>query len=160
MSDVNLSAIAAFIAARLQYPRPVCNGKNTRVSTIVVKQHKSKFDRVCVYCELANAEQVRQAWAESSDWTESDEVPQSFHDQCLIRDGEHYRHCYLEMIELVSQQTNAIFGGADHCELLMLEKDKLDVWLVGADPGYYCAKWNVKDVGELKARLYKMCCFK
>lgn len=38
MSDKqpNIEAIAAFIGARLQHPRPECNGRNPRVSTIKV----------------------------------------------------------------------------------------------------------------------------
>jgi len=149
-----LGAIAAFIGARLQHPVPRCNSTNPRVSTIAVHQHKSKFGQVRVYCDLADTEQVRQAWAESSEWTDADEVPIDFRDRCLVNDADHYRMTYLEMASLVPQYKNQIFSGSDFPELLF-DKDELDKWLTELDElstQRYISKWAVGVPASLRTR--------
>lgn len=158
----HVGIVAAFIAARLQYPVPSSNSSNPRISTIKVHQHKSKFGQVRVYCYLADTEQVRQAWAESSDWTDSDEVPADFRDRCLINDAMHYRRCYFEMASLVPKRQDAMFSPADFPELLF-QKARLDEWLLDIETNAlntYLKRWNVNDFVELKIKLYKICQFK
>ena len=120
MQNFNHSAIAAFIGARLQHPNPPCNGLG-RVSSIKVAQYKTKFDSVRIYCNLANDKLIDDEWRSRHDC----EPTQEFIDKCWERDAEHYRRCYVEMVELLNGYA-AFFDGADYYVLLCASEEELD----------------------------------
>lgn len=111
-----ISPIAAFIAARLQYPMPPCNSRHgPRVSTISVDQHKDKFNYVRIYCTLADPEEIKFAWTEHGNEGESIE---EFKALCLKRDMRHYRRCYMDMVAIVPHLRDRICSSADYGNLL------------------------------------------
>lgn len=131
--DDKVGAAAAFVAARLQYPNPRCNGSgNPWVSTILVHQHKEKFGTARVYCELACPAMVSEKWAWLRANSElrlprrhmmqvdasSEHPTPDFFRVCALRDAMHYRDCYRDMASLWPRLASRLLGGADHGELL------------------------------------------
>lgn len=135
MNDKTICSIAAFIAARLRYDYPMCNGAgNPWVSTIYVEQHKEKFGEVRVYCTLAYPQLVKAKW----DWmkanpelrkmltlkhfapdlTECEDPTSEFTARCRLHDAIHYRKVYMEMITLVPTHSGKVCNNADFGELL------------------------------------------
>ena len=121
---LHIQAIAAFIAARLQYQSPECN-ENMPVSTIRIDQHKEKFGDVRIYCTLADAELVRCMWKIRHTQLPRPTMPDTFKDECWLHDARHYRRCYRDMVSLVPHYKDAIINAADHYELLYDDVDKL-----------------------------------
>lgn len=104
-----------FIASALQHPNPPCNGRNRRVSTIHVDQHKNKFDMVVVYCKLAEPNLVSEAWAaDGNNGDPSDE----FAGKCMVHDAQIYRSAYRKMLFLAPQYKEMTLGRPDYGYLL------------------------------------------
>lgn len=152
--------IAMFIAAALQHPNPPCNGSGERVSTILVKQHKNKFDNVIVYCMLAQETMVAEAWAEDGNvGTPSPE----YVGRCMERDARVYRSSYRKMLFLVPQHREMMHAAADHGYLLHDDVNtahvKIDELASSVLPGsiastrFLLDKWHAKTVEELKDKL-------
>ncbi len=118
--------IAMFIASALQHPRPPCNGRSSRVSTIRVEQHKNKFNNVIVYCELANANLVSEAWAEEGN---SGPPPGEFINKCRLHDARLYRSVYHKMLFLAPGYREMMFNWADYGYLLFDGVVDLEAWL-------------------------------
>jgi hypothetical protein len=168
-----IGPIAAFIGARLHYPNPEVNGQgNPWVSTIKVDQHKEKFWKVRVYCDLAAPGLVKQKW----EWykanfevmkqrpsryfphidTTAEEPSPEFFDRCVKGDAMYYREVYMEMVELQPHLRSKICSEADHTELLFGSLQELltrldemqskgDNWLTS-----YFTKYRVKDLNGLR----------
>lgn len=150
------SIIALFIASALQHPNPPCNSRRHRVSTIRVDQHKEKFGLVVVYCELAAAEEVNDAWKEFNEG----EPTQEFAQECLDHDARYYRRCYRKMLKLVPHHRDVIMARPDYGWLLFDTVEELDAYLDknAAEIKNYIdlGKWNVTTVEELRARIHKI----
>jgi hypothetical protein len=151
--------IAAFIGARLQHPRPPCNGRNPRVSTIHVDQYKEKFWNVRIYCALASTEEVEAKWAEFGREGQPDDA---FYAMCLMHDARHYRRCYLEMVSLVPRLRKRICNAADYSVLLQDNADVACEQLVQRHESWnaypdnqrsFLATWRVASLDALKERL-------
>lgn len=126
-----VGSIAAMIASRLNFVLPECNsakrgGKPT--STIKVEQYKEKFKFVVVYCELANAHLVDNAWIDHHG-PSCVAPPSDFVRKCLHNDAFHYRRCYLDMVKLVPDMKRRIVHRADFTELLFDTVEQLDAYL-------------------------------
>lgn len=159
--------LAAFIAARLNYIVPDCNGsRQTRgmpISTISVSQHKEKFFWVRIYCGLANKDMVQARW--TAEGNEGEPTPE-YHDKRKRLDAWHYRTCYLDMMRMVDAKYKfRIRSQADFAELLfddekeLFEKlDKVAKAAEASDIEYdglagYRSRWGAKDNEELKQKL-------
>jgi len=114
----DITCISEFIAARLQYPLPRCNGRVPRMSTIVVEQYKEKFGDVRIYCTLAHEGEVAKAWAEKKGFPTDEEPSSEFVKECFERDARVYRSAYIDMINLVPQYKRAIKSCATYDDLL------------------------------------------
>lgn len=141
--DTLVEPIAAFIGARLQYPNPQVNGQgNPWVSTILVKQHKSKFGKIRVYCKLAWPALVKEKWEWlkanqqlketlrsryfPADVDVSDDEPTAvFYDRCIKKDAMHYREVYMDMVALKPHLRSKICSEADYSELLLGSYDEV-----------------------------------
>lgn len=149
----HIGACAAFIGARLQHRKPLCNSRNPRCSTIHVEQYKEKFGDVRVYCTLADDEEVRAKWEEEGNG--GDPTPE-FRAKCLARDAYFYRRVYLDMVSLVPQYHNAILLAADHEELLQDDEFSIDAYVTALKPEWLAwkmKKYGALDAGDLKAKL-------
>lgn len=123
MQNFNYSSIAAFIGARLQHPQPPCNGRSP-VSTIRVDQYKTKFNSVRIYCHLADEKLVYNAWDQRYPNSLSSPA-QAFIDRCWMIDAEHYRGCYIDMVELLGGYASFVHD-ADYYVLLCASEEELD----------------------------------
>ena len=134
--DFNHSAIASFIGARLHHPNPPCNGCG-RVSSIKVTQYKTKFDSVRIYCKLVDDDLMMDEWRSRPNYTYS--LPsQEFINRCWERDAEHYRRCYIDMVELLGGYA-AFIDGADYYVLLCASEEELDEVVNGCEENtYHC----------------------
>lgn len=159
-------AIAMYIAAALQHPNPPCNGAPRRVSTIVVYQHKNKFNYVVVYCRLADPTEITAAWLEQGN---TGEPTSEFVRNCLIRDAAHYRKCYCAMQQLMPDQTAVIFYRADYPELLQINEEDLRAYLEFSNEftknrrgecSYMLERWGTSNIEELYSLLCQICGFK
>lgn len=149
-------SIAMFIAAALQHPNPTCNGHNPLMSTIRVEQHKNKFDRVIVYCELADTNLVSQSWVGMGKG--NGDPPDEFIQACMYRDAEIYRHAYRRMLSLVPELREMILSRADYAYLLYDTTRELDAWLNTYEQNnvnHLIKKWRVPDVAALRMLLHK-----
>lgn len=155
--------IAMFIAAALQHPNPPCNGgRRRRVSTIFVSQHKNKFDQVVVYCTLAEANLVSEAWAEDG---HDGDPNQEYVIKCLEDDAKLYRNAYRKMMFLAPQYKKMMLARPDYGYLLFDTKEQLDEWLAhqgeyakepnGQSP-HLLKRWEAASADELRARLHKV----
>ncbi len=117
--------IAMYIAAALQHPNPRCNGTRERVSTILVEQHKNKFNYVRVYCTLADKGMVQKSWDEE----ESGDITEEYVKNCLLNDAIHYRRTYRTMMWLLPQHHDIIVRDADYGYLLFDTLADLDKWI-------------------------------
>lgn len=156
------STIAMFIAAALQHPNPPCNGRNRRVSTIEVAQHKNKFDMVVVYCTLASTNEVNEAWAETG---HDGDPPSEFVDKCLQQDANLYRKAYRKMLFLAPQYREMMLSRPDYGYLLFDDKARLDEWLdhqgeyqktKNVDDTHLQKRWNCGSADELRAKLHQV----
>jgi hypothetical protein len=149
----DIQAIADFIGAKLQHPRPPCNGRNPRVSTIHVDQSKEKFGHVRVYCSLAATAEVEAKWAEFGREGQPDEA---FYSMCLKHDARYYRRTFYDMVRLVPHYRDAILDAADHQEALSADGASLHAHLdnVGAPwVETLCRCYRVADRAALEAWL-------
>lgn len=112
----DVSSMAMFVAASLQYPLPRCNGLASRVSTIRVEQYKEKFGDVRIYCILAHPDEVKARWQEEGH--KSPDPTLDFTRRCLLSDARHYRNCYMSMVGLVPHLRDALCCAADYGVLL------------------------------------------
>jgi len=108
-------------------------------STINVDQHKEKFWQVRVYCTLGHERLVEAWWDHAhSLWLtwdrdgrktkrpqdlfglniENPEPPPSFRAMCLLRDAQHYRRVYQDMVAIRPDESDRICAYADYPELL------------------------------------------
>jgi hypothetical protein len=161
--------IAMFIAAALQHPNPPCNGRNPRVSTIFVDQHKNKFGQVVVYCKLAYPDLVMAKWVEEGN---DGEPTPHYVDKCRIHDAEHYRAAYLSMTKLVPQHEKIILARPDYGYLLFRTAEELNGYFDFKDQEHwtdeirakwqqsYMDTWQVTTLDDLRAKLRKVCGFK
>lgn len=180
--DHLIRPIAAFIGARLQHPYPEVNGQgNPWVSTIKVAQYKEKFYGVRIYCELADADLIKEYWA----WLKKREVrkdageqifsclhrnvidlvrnnaepPDDFVRRCMVHDSIHYRKCYREMVALQPHLDSKICSQADHVELLWPQHQEVCDYLdrrQAKDPEHLThlySKYYVDDSGDKLERL-------
>lgn len=147
--------IAMFIASALQHPMPRCNSLNKRMSTILVEQHKNKFNQVVVYCTLAHTSLVEEKWTKES----NDGPPTSeFVQKCLFHDACVYRNAYRKMMFLVPQHTDIILSRPDHKELLF---DHISEALLSlqANPPHMkgvLSRWGVDTLEEFGEKLKKV----
>ena len=155
-----IGTMAMFIAAALQHPNPPCNGREVRISTIKIEQHKNKFSQVVVYLNLAEQNLVAQRWAELGN---VDQPPQTFIDSCVKHDARLYRRTYMAMISLVPNKKSEIIARADHTMLLFDDKADLDAWLVSrnspdsktnAEWKLMTKLWNSSTIEELQQKLH------
>lgn len=173
-----IGPIAAFIGARLQYPCPMINGQgNPWVSTIKVDQHKEKFWKVRVYCDLADPDLVQKKWTWLKDrqkridagekfyWRMhreaykmlvdgGDEAPPEFFARCVLHDSIHYREVYMDMVQLRPHLRDRICSEADH-SILLHEKVE-EVHVPDERLEFICKKFHVKDRDELMTFLKKV----
>lgn len=173
-----IGPIAAFIGARLQYPCPQINGQgNPWVSTIAVDQHKEKFWKVRVYCDLADPDLVTKKWkwlkerqrrideGEQFYWRMhheahkmliegGDEPPPEFFARCVLYDSIHYRRVYMDMVQLLPHLRARICNEADHG--ILLHESLQDVNVPDERLVFACKKFHVKDRGELMAFFKKV----
>ncbi len=159
--------IAMFVAAALNHPLPPCNGKGN-ISTIGISQYKTKFSQIRIYCNLADAELVKEYWSQLGN--EGDPT-QEFKYGCLISDAKHYRECYLSMSNLLSdaEARDALMEPANFPELLFKNLEELDAFLnknLELSKQYsqyianYYSRWQVKDFDALRKFLCDICGFK
>lgn len=130
-----VSAAAAMIGARLQYPMPRCNGVGI-VSTIKVDQHKEKFGCVRVYCCLADHTLIEKA---NDERVRAGKLAQE-RDVFLERDARHYRLVYLDAVSLAPDLQVAICSGADYPELLL--PTGVDLELFVKQHKLYSGRWG------------------
>lgn len=164
--------MAAFVAARLNYIVPKCNGPRRLVgrgiSTIRVDQHKEKFWYVRIYCALADPTLVKERWSVEKKETDPDEPPQEFKDKCLRHDAWHYRKCHLEMLQLLPERVHKrLTDTADYQELLhptveamearINEIEESDLRTGNHDSlSYYRERYGVETNLELKEKLKQL----
>lgn len=169
-SEFDMSGtIARFIAAALQHPNPPCNGKNPRVSTIKVNQHKNKFNLVTVYCSLAAPEYVDAAWSESNS---TDEPSDDFVQGCMVRDAIVFRQTYRRMLFLLPDHRSMIVMNAYYPYLLKETVQKAHEYVDGyvarlIAPGVhhegnklvlqsFLREWRVDNADALKSLLVQV----
>ena len=147
-------AIAMFIASALQHPNPECNGRQRRISTIKVDQHKNKFDQVVVYCTLAHPDLVDTAC--DRERGEDCEPTTEFVKKCMFHDAVHYRKCYMQMLQLVPQHRGMILSRPDYGYLLCDKKEDIAACL-GVDHAELVAKkWHLETTDELFSELHRV----
>lgn len=173
-----IGPIAAFIGARLQYACPHINGQgNPWVSTISVDQHKEKFWKVRVYCDLADPSLVTKKWnwlkdrqrridagekfyyrmhreAQKMVIEGGHEPPPEFFTRCVLHDAIHYRKVYMDMVNLRPDLRMRICSEADHWILLYETVEEVVVKPEHLD--FTCKKFHVKDHDELMAFFKKV----
>lgn len=159
VKEPDLGIVAGFIAAGLNHPAPVLDGGKP-VSTILVDQHKQKFNNVRIYCTLAAARLVDEAWITSGG---SGQFTEAFIVQRFYADAVHYRRTYLSMIELLPERTvHCVCGSADYPELLCKDKNELELFTGHAENrlAYCLNKYRVSDSDALKKFLCSVSGFK
>lgn len=152
----DISAMAAFVAARLQHPNPRCNGLNPRVSTIKVDQYKEKFGQVRIYCRLANEIMVQARWTEDG---HAGAHTEDYAQKCFISDAIHYRRCYRDMVAMVPHLEGALCGGADYHALLYEDATYIDSKVIPnakANSEYYLGWYQIDSFEALREMLVKI----
>lgn len=155
--------VAMFVGAALNHPLPPCNG-NGNISTIHVAQYKTKFDDIRIYCDLASPELVLDLWKSMGKVGEPDE---KFNKECLWADAQHYRYCYISMINILNDEDiiSSLKEPANYPELLFSKPEDLDKFLNEnlekslKYPQYinnFYDKWKVEDFDSLRKFLYKI----
>ena len=155
LNKINMSDVAMFVAASLNYPSPSIDSSRL-VSTIRVNQFKTKFGEVRIYCQLANPELVRSAWAFLKN---SGEPTDQFVKNRIRWDARHYRDCYLSMVNILSnmpegdQFISSLLNSSDYRELLYKDKNELNDSIIRAietnNISYYYSKWKVDNSDDL-----------
>lgn len=155
LKKINMSDVAMFVAASLNYPSPTIDSSRP-VSTIRVNQFKTKFGEVRIYCQLAHPELVKTTWEYLGN---EGEPSQQFLKNRMRWDARHYRDCYLSMVNILSnipdgeQFISSLLNGADYRELLYKDKDELNDSIIRAIEGkninYFYEKWCVDNSDNL-----------
>jgi len=160
MKKIYVGTIAAYIAARMQHPNPRCNGRNPRISTIHISQHKEKFGMMRIYCTLADKDLVLEKWQENGHAGDPDVA---FMQACFLHDAKHYRKCHLDMVNIVPSHRNAICSQADYSELLYDDVAALDKRLdeIIADASnnsanYMLSHYEVVDADALRTLFHQV----
>lgn len=113
-----------FIAAALEQHNDTCSSKaGKRGSTILVAQHKNKFNCVVVCCDLANSDLVKAAWKDDG---HDGEPTEEYIADCFVRDAVVYRRTYRSMLALVPQHRDMILARPDYPLLLLDTKAEFD----------------------------------
>lgn len=146
-----VSAAAAFIAARLTYEFPRCNGTG-RASTIRVDQHKEKFGCVRVYCTLAWSHLVKE---HNDRLQESGNRPETIEER-ILKDARHYRLAYLDAVALAPDLETSITIDADYPELLLDNVEEMVKYVMSN--GFVTARYrpDPNDALELLKRVYDL----
>ena len=82
-----------------------------------------------------------------------------FVQKCWMRDAEHFRQTYMNMISLVPQYESVIRDGASHRQILMSSKEELDVWIDEQYSHPVRASYMAHDKETYRGMLYKVCKF-
>jgi len=158
--EIYVGTLAAYIAARMQHPRPRSNGHNARVSTIRVDQHKEKFGAMRIYCTLAHEDEVLAKWHEKNNAGDPDA---KFIADCFLADARWYRACYMDMVNIVPNMYEKICGQADYSELLKEDVAALDKRmdeyvndLGNNSMQYVLTRYGFSDADELRAWFHKV----
>lgn len=138
------------------------------MSTIVVSQHKNKFDQVVVYCTLAESNEVAEAWAEDGN---DGEPTQEYRGKCMMHDAQVYRGAYRKMLFLVPQYKKMTLARPDYGYLLFdtigeahawLDKEVEEAHKPDAHENYRFAlnrklkQWDASSIEDFKAKLEKV----
>jgi hypothetical protein len=102
-----------------------------------VNQYKTKWSDVRIYCNLIDDDLVIDEW--NSRLPSVDSSPtQEFINRCWERDAEHYRRCYVEMVELLGGYASFVHS-ADYYILLCASEEELDEVVKGCEANkYHC----------------------
>lgn len=126
-----------------------------RVSTIGVGYHKEKFGLPIVWCTLADANLVSEAYAQDKG---VGPVTSEYAERCLMHDSMHYRQTYFSMMGLVPHYREILTEGAVYPELLFARSREVTVWCRAAGEHYF-KRWGVASADELQKKLAKACGF-
>jgi len=155
--------VAMFVGAALNHSVPRGNGQGY-ISTINVSQYKTKFNDIRIYCDLANPQLISDLWSHMG---KSGEPSDQFIDQCLFFDAQHYRNCYLSMLDILNNEDikKSLKEPASYPELLFREPIELDAFLNERKEkskqyhqyeNLFATSWRVNDFDSLRKLLYKI----
>lgn len=159
MKKINWCDVAMFVAGALTH---VDGFGRSYSHTIQVHQHKSKFDQVVVYCDIADAALVALEYEKRADPAETYE---HFYNRCIQRDAVRFRRAYLSMLKLLPEGSEEpLFARANYRYLLLKNVDELNDWLDNSSDfrtnvpyrQMVLDKWNVDDKEALREVLTKV----